>query len=113
MSELPYHKIEENLGRVLEELRTKKIISKPGFLSYEDSLKQLDEWINFVNEYEIAYESIVCLLETETVEISGNAAIRLLEVALLLGYKTDKSEDKAYDLRPRLSKLPGSKTDCQ
>jgi hypothetical protein len=63
----------------------------------------LDEYINYANEYGIAYESIVAMLETEQLEVSGRAAIALLEVALLLGYKTDQDKDKIYDLRPKLA----------
>lgn len=65
----------------------------------EEQLEQIREWIEDANEYEIAYELIVCLLEQFQFQLSGGAAVKLLEVGLLMRFKTDKAEDEEFDFR--------------
>jgi len=99
MSDLPPEKIKENLNVVLNELKGKSLDIDPAFLAYPKQIEQIDEWINYADECGIAYESMVALLESEPIEISGAATVRLLEVALVFGFKTDRDEDKPYDFR--------------
>jgi hypothetical protein len=95
----PELRIKNNLVQILDELKTKRVELPPELLSFEEQLQQLEEWINYAGEYGIAYESIVVLLEDQALQITGSAAVRLLETSLLLGYKTDREKDKPYDLR--------------
>ena len=67
--------------------------------SFEKHMGFLREWIEDHREYGIAYESIVAALEELPFRLSGKAAVKLLEVGLLLGFKTDRSKDKSFDVR--------------
>jgi hypothetical protein len=53
------------------------------------------------HEYGLAYEVLVWMLQSQPFRISGFAAVKLLEVALLLGYKTTRDEDAMFDIRRR------------
>jgi hypothetical protein len=49
------------------------------------------------------------MLESYPFKISGPAAIKLLEVGLLMGYKTERPEDALFDNRePGYSSSDGS-----
>ena len=61
-------------------------------------MSRIGEWLD-VNEFGIAYESIVATIEYHPFTLSSRAAVGLLEVALLLGFKTEREEDKAFDRR--------------
>jgi hypothetical protein len=67
-------------------------------LSFKDEMLQIREYIG-VGEYNLAYESILVNLEQVPFTVSGLAAIKLLEVGLVMGYKTERSEDQAFDMR--------------
>ena len=71
-------------------------------------MKDSDEYINYANEYGIAYEIMIGILESEPVKVSGLAAVKMLEVTLLLGYKTEKEEDRIFDLRAGKKKETGT-----
>lgn len=49
------------------------------------------------SEYGLAYEVMVSLLERFDFKISGKSAVRLLEVGLYFGYKTDLESDRDLD----------------
>lgn len=66
--------------------------------SFNDEMSQILEYIS-VGEYSIAYECIVANLEKFPFTLSGPTAIKLLEVGLRMGYKTDRPEDEAFDMR--------------
>ncbi|MDH1256504.1 MULTISPECIES: hypothetical protein [Pseudomonas] len=51
------------------------------------------------SEYGLAYEVMVSLLERFDFKISGKSAVRLLEVGLYFGYKTDLESDRDLDWR--------------
>jgi hypothetical protein len=61
----------------------------------------IEEWICYANELGIAYESMVCSLEQGPFTLSGKAAVALLEVGLLFGFKTDRPEDQPFDRRSK------------
>jgi hypothetical protein len=65
---------------------------------YGEHMAQLREWLEH-RELGIAYESIVATLENIPYKLSGKAAVSLLEVGLILGFKTDRKEDKVFDRR--------------
>jgi hypothetical protein len=84
--------IETRLLFILHELESQKNVSltySENTLSFNDEMKQIHEFIEFANEYGLAYETIVAAIESHPFILSGKAAIALLEVGLLFGYKTD------------------------
>lgn len=68
-------------------------------LSYEAQIEQLTGWLQEAGEYGLVYESIVSMLELFPFNVSGKAAIKLLEVGLKFGFKTDSEIDKEFDWR--------------
>lgn len=87
MAKLTANQIEDRLRLVLEELETQTSVASsylPGYLSFDDEMKQLREWIDEAREYGIAYESIVAALDTHPFRITGKAAVALLEVGLTI-----------------------------
>lgn len=68
-------------------------------LSFDDEFKQIAEFLGPANEYGAAYECIIANLEAAPFKLSAEAAIALLEVGLLLRYKTDREEDSVFDSR--------------
>jgi hypothetical protein len=68
-------------------------------LSFQDEMNQLHEFIADAGEYGIAYESIIANLEQIPFTLSGVAAVKLLEVGLIMRYKTERPQDQAFDMR--------------
>ncbi|MBP5233059.1 MAG: hypothetical protein J6333_06590 [Planctomycetes bacterium] len=68
-------------------------------LSFDEEMSQIYEYIHDACEYSTAYESIVANLEEVPFVVPSKVAICLLEVGLLMGYKTDREEDRCYDRR--------------
>jgi len=75
------------------------IFFPPDILGYEDTLFNIREWLEDDGEYGLAYEVMVSLLERFDFKISGKSAVRLLEVGLYFGYKTDLESDHDLDWR--------------
>lgn len=71
----------------------------PGELSYSDEMAQIREFIEIAGEYGLAYEYINCALERHPYKIYGKIAIKLLEVRLLMGFKSGRENDKRLDRR--------------
>lgn len=95
-------RIEESLLRVLGEVEEQREIGNTfpvEMQSLDDQTAQIREYIELAGEYGIAYESLVCLLEFRPFKVSGPVAIELLEVGLLLKFKTDRPEDSMFDSR--------------
>lgn len=94
--------VEKRLLVVLEELESQPELASsfpPELLSYKDTLANVREWVDLAGEYGLAYEVMVNLLEQFEFKLSGKAAIKLLEVGLYFGYKTDLEEDRDLDWR--------------
>jgi hypothetical protein len=97
-----YEVIESNLIFILDEINC-----QPGIgtqfpddqIDFNDYIIQLREYIEDVAEYGIAYESIVATLQQYPFLLSGIATVKLLEVGLLFGYKTDLPEDEKFNRR--------------
>lgn len=92
----------ERLLKILKKLELQPQVGKTfpeGVLAYADQMVQLREFVDFADEYSVAYECIVCLLETSPFTLTGKSAVALLEIGLLLGYKTDRPEDEVFDRR--------------
>jgi hypothetical protein len=94
--------IADRLRSVLREMREQSHLANQfggDCLSFDEEMEQVREYIEDVGEYGIAYECVVSMLEKVQFVLSGKAAINLLEVALLFGYKTERPSDKLYDRR--------------
>ena len=81
--------VESRLYLILLELRSQSHLSNyfgGATLSLDEELENIREYIEDAGEYGIAYEGMVSLLENAP----SNAALALLEVGLLLGYKSGK-----------------------
>ncbi|HEX8589798.1 hypothetical protein [Pseudomonas sp.] len=97
-----YQLIENNLSIVLAELGSQPEVGSffpPESLSYQEQIDQLSEWVNDAGEYGLVYENVVSMLEASTFKLSGKAAIKLLEVGLIFGFKTESESDKEFDRR--------------
>lgn len=94
--------IESNLSFILSEMEGQPEIAQhypPDALSYEDQIVQIHEFIDLAGEYGLAYEYINGALESLPFKISGEAAVKLLEVGLLMGFKSSLDRDKRFDRR--------------
>jgi len=68
-------------------------------LGFPEQVGQIREWIEDAGEFGIAYESIVTMLEEFPFHLSGQAAVKLLEVGLQMRFKTDQAKDTEFDGR--------------
>ncbi|PBQ13401.1 hypothetical protein [Pseudomonas syringae] len=94
--------IENNLVLLLNEIKSQPEIAfytSSESLSYSDQVEQLSEWLHDAGEYGLVYESIVSLLERLPFKLSGRAAVKLLEVGLIFGFKTEMEVDMKFDRR--------------
>jgi hypothetical protein len=72
---------------------------------YSDGELPHDEFILQIREFAdhrgcgIAYESLVATIEAHPYRLSNKSAIALLELGLLFRFKTDRPEDKLFDVR--------------
>jgi hypothetical protein len=108
-----YKQIEERLLIVLSELERQPEVAKnyqPGVLPYNEEINQIKEYIELAGEYGLAYETIVASLEEHPFILSGIAAVKLLEVGLLMGFKTERVEDNAFN-RIKMEKMIRAKRD--
>lgn len=97
-----HQRIEMRLLTVLQELEKQTAIDSSysgGGLSFVDEMQQLHEYVEVAGEYEIAYETIIATISTHPFVLSGAGAVALLEIGLLLGYKTSRKEDALFDRR--------------
>ncbi|WP_374339249.1 hypothetical protein [Methyloversatilis sp.] len=94
--------IQTNLLIILAEIRIQRDIGKP-FLpdlqGFTEQVAQVREWLEDTNEYGIAYETVVSMLEEFPFRLSGSTAVKLLEVGLLLQFKTERPSDAQFDSR--------------
>ena len=97
-----YHFIESNLLFVLDELSTQSEVAvhfPSEMQSYDEQMEQVREYIVDAGEYGIAFEAIVSMLELFPFQLSGQASVKLLEVGLLMGFKTERMHDAKFDKR--------------
>lgn len=66
---------------------------------FPEEIESIREWVEEAGEFGIAYEAMVAMLETFPFQISGAAAVKLLEVGLLMRFKTDQVQDAKFDSR--------------
>ena len=59
----------------------------------------MTEWLDDAGKYGLVYENVVSMLEVWPFKLSGKAAIKLLEVGLIFGFKTESESDKGFDRR--------------
>jgi hypothetical protein len=59
-------------------------------------MRDVRKWTEDHGEYGLAYEAMVVELERGAFRLSGRAAVKLLEVGLLFGFKTERPQDKRF-----------------
>ena len=94
--------LHHSLNLILQEMRVQTHLASHDSaegLPFEAEMAQIEEYINLAGEFGVAYEVIVANLERVPFVLSGMASVRLLEVGLLLRFKTERDEDKAFDFR--------------
>jgi hypothetical protein len=94
--------IEDNLLALASEMKSQLQLGNqlsPDQLSLEEQIAQLYEFIELAGEFEIAYELIISLLEILPFKLTGKTVVGLVEVSLLMRYKSDRDEDKVFDIR--------------
>jgi len=94
---------EECLLLIIGELSTQHDVGNtfpPSLLSFTDWIDHLQEYTEH-REWGIAYESLVATLEQYPFTLSGPASVKLLEIGLLFGFKTEREEDAGFDRRTR------------
>lgn len=94
--------IEANLTEILAEISKQPTVGMSFPIeqqSYTEQIEQIREYIEEAGEYGIAYESMISMLEIYPFKLSGCVAIRLLEVGLLMKFKTERTEDSRFDSR--------------
>jgi hypothetical protein len=94
--------VEANLLALLAEVETQPEVGStfpPEMQSFSEQVDQVREYIVDAGEYSVAYECLVSLLASFPFTLSGPAAVKLLELGLLMGFKTERPEDLAFDRR--------------
>ncbi|MBK8188089.1 MAG: hypothetical protein IPK77_13050 [Cellvibrio sp.] len=102
MTTYNYEFIENDLLLIFEEMEQQHQLSElypNNMLSFEGNMQHIREYIEIAGEYGLAYELIVVNLENYPFSISGRSAVKLLELGLIMKYKTDRDEDIIFDLR--------------
>ena len=93
--------IVSRLERILESMCSQRLEVashySPDQLSLDEEIAQIKELLRDANEFVLAYESIIANLESVPFSLSGKCAVGLLEVALLLRFKTERNEDAVTD----------------
>jgi hypothetical protein len=98
------HFIIERLSQVLSEMEQQSDVvashaAGSGGQPLDASFLRIWQSIEVSGDWGLAYESIVADLETLPFRLSGKSAIALLEVGLLLQFKTSRDTDHPYDFR--------------
>ena len=94
--------IEDNLRAIVSELYSQDDIGQqfpPELQSFSEQIAQICEWIDDAGEYGVAYEVLVSMLERFQFKLTGGAAVKLLEVGLVLRFKTEQPKDAQFDSR--------------
>ncbi len=94
--------VEERLRSVLAEMRSQTHLAEKHWddrASFDDEMEQIREYIEDAGEYSVGYEVIVANLEQVPFQLSGSTVVGLLEVGLLMGYKTEDDKDEMFDRR--------------
>lgn len=95
-----YAFVEANLSSVLREMSAQPEAVDPTDRGrFEENMSGVRENIEHHAEYGIAYEAMIRELEAGEFRLSGRAAIKLLEVGLLFGFKTERPEDKRFSCK--------------
>ena len=94
--------IDANLIFIVQEMKAQPEIAQsysPATLSYDHQMDQICEFID-TGEYGLAYEYIIGALGCSPFKMSGAAALKLLEIGLLMEFKSTLEGDKRFDRRP-------------
>lgn len=102
MNRDPNQNVKDRLLVIIDELGRQAAVGSAygnSELAFHDEMKQLREYVEYAGEFGVAYESIVASIEGHPFTLSNSAAIALLELGLIMKYKTDRLEDRHFDIR--------------
>jgi hypothetical protein len=68
--------------------------------NYDERLPQINEFIAGAGADGLAYEYIVGTQESIPFRLTGAAAVKLPEIGLPVGFKSEQEVDKRFDRRP-------------
>lgn len=94
----------QRLGAILGELREQSNLATQHWDSREDfetEMNQIREYIEEAGEFGIAYDVIIANLAQVPFNLSSKSVLGLVEVALVMGYKTEDDCDIVFDRRNR------------
>lgn len=94
--------IEAALSQIIGEIAVQTDVGSRfpvGMQKFPHQVDQIKEFIDYAGEYALAYEYIICLLEQFPFVLTGQTAVKLLEVGLILQFKTECEEDAEFDSR--------------
>lgn len=97
---MTFKNTEENLIFILSEIEIQRGVSKSfseHMLSFDETIARIHEYIEEAGEYALAYELMVILLETYDFTISGLGAVKLLELGLMMKFKTTREIDSQFN----------------
>ncbi len=89
-----FAELDTRLNLLLDEMKLQEHIAdhnKPGSLSFSDTMKEIRTFID-AGEEGLAYEVIVCCLESDPYTVAGRAAVALLELALMFDSKLNAAK---------------------
>lgn len=101
--------VERNLRMILSEVAAQVEVAASypkDTLPFADEMNQIGEFIE-AGEAGLAYECLVASLEKLPFALTGSAAVRLLEVGLLMGFKTQRSQDQVFNIAQQAVQLDG------
>jgi len=97
---MTFKNTEKNLVFILNEIENQREISKSfpeDMLGFDETIARIHEYIEEAGEYALAYELMVILLETYDFTISGLGAVKLLELGLIMKFKTTREIDSRFN----------------
>ncbi|MEN5182078.1 hypothetical protein ABE501_20180 [Comamonas testosteroni] len=91
--------VEKNLLSILKEIENQENIASHfsgDILDFDETIARLHEYIDVAGEYALAYELIIVLFEKFEFIISGINTVKLLEIGLIMGFKTTREADDVF-----------------
>lgn len=91
--------VRDNLAAIHSEMSGQRSVAShypPDQLSFDEEMEQIREYIHDAAEYGLAYELIVLNAQEAPFVFTARAAVMLLELGLVMGFKTTKPEDAVF-----------------
>jgi hypothetical protein len=104
--------IESCLLDIFAEIKDQEDVGRlftPNQMSFSKEKELIFEFIDLAGEFGLAYEYMGGMLELYPFKMSGPAVVKLLDVGLLWGYKSNLPKDDLFN-RQNFSSKPGEMT---